>query len=322
MKRALLTGGTGFVGANLARRLLADGHEVHLLVRESYTGWRIDAIRGDVRLHTVDMLDAEALNGVVAQVKPEWVFHLAAHGAYSWQTDVRRILDTNLTATMNLVEACLKTGFEAFVNTGSSSEYGYKDHAPAEDEPVEPNSHYAVFKASATMFCRFTAQRERVHLPTLRLYSVYGPFEEPNRLIPTLILRGLRGQLPPLVNPDIARDYVYVDDVCDAYIAAAHTPTDEYGAVYNIGGGAQTSLREIVALARELMPISVEPQWGTMPDRAWDTSVWVANLAKIRATLKWEAQTLLSDGFARFIAWFEGDAAMRKFYENQQSKSP
>src|SRR5262249_24369371 len=151
------------------------------------------------RLHEAPLEDPAA---VVRRVRPEWVFHLAAHGAYSSQTDVRQILQTNVLGTAALVEACLETGFEAFVDTGSSSEYGFTDHAPAEDEAPEPNSHYAVAKASATLFCRHTARSRHVHIPTLRLYSVYGPWEEPTRLIPTLLVRGLDGTLPPLVDPD------------------------------------------------------------------------------------------------------------------------
>src|ERR1019366_3585260 len=158
MKRVIVTGATGFVGANLARRLLRDGHEVHLLVRPNYQPWRIEEIRSDVRLHELHLHDAEGVARVVSQIRPDWVFHLAVHGAYSWQTDWEQMVRTNIQGTMSLVSACLKTGFEAFVNTGSSSEYGFMNHAPAESEPVEPNSHYAITKVAATLFCRHTAQ--------------------------------------------------------------------------------------------------------------------------------------------------------------------
>ncbi|MFN8563874.1 MAG: NAD-dependent epimerase/dehydratase family protein, partial [Anaerolineae bacterium] len=218
MKRVLITGATGFVGANLARRLLSEGHEIHALVRPAFRSWRIDAIRDDLRLHTLDLADAEAVQQVVAQIRPEWVFHLAVHGAYSDQTSIPDMISTNIVSTVNLVEACLQSGFEAFINTGSSSEYGFKDHPPAENEWLEPNSVYAVTKASATLYCRMVAQTRRVNVTTLRLYSVYGAYEEPTRLIPTLVAHGLRGRLPPLVNPEIARDFVYADDVNDAYL--------------------------------------------------------------------------------------------------------
>ncbi len=197
MKRVVVTGATGFVGANLARRLLRDGHELHLLLRPANNPWRIRDIRDDVHSHEVDFTDKESLARVVGAIRPDWVFHLAAHGAYSWQTDLDSMVATNITGTINLVESCLRAGFEAFVNTGSSSEYGYKDHAPAETEWLEPNSYYAFTKASATLFCRYMAQSRNARIPTLRLYSVYGPYEEPARLVPALIMSGLRGKLPP-----------------------------------------------------------------------------------------------------------------------------
>ena len=264
IKKAIVTGATGFVGANLARRLLADGHEVHLLVRPGFSNWRIQAIRDDVQTHIIDFGDLEMLSGLVTNIRPDWIFHLAAYGAYSSQVDLQRMIETNVVATKNLVEASLKSGFEAFVNTGSSSEYGFKDHAPAEDEWIEPNSYYAVTKASATLFCRYTAQRTGLRIPTLRLYSVYGPYEEPTRLIPTLIVNGVNNRFPPLVKPEIARDYIYVDDVCDAYIKAATMPGLEPGIVFNVGTGKATSLFEVVDIARSLLNITVEPEWGSM----------------------------------------------------------
>lgn len=321
MKRVIITGGTGFVGANLARRLLQEGHEVHLLVRQGFAPWRIEAIRADVRLHEVDLGNRESLLPVIDEIRPDWVFHLATHGAYSSQNDLSQIVRTNILGTVNLVEACLKSGFEAFVNTGSSSEYGFKDHAPSEKEWLEPNSYYAVGKASATLFCRHTAQSRGVLLPTLRLYSVYGPYEEPARLMPALIVRGLRGELPPLVNPDVARDYVYVDDICEAYLLAATRTGQEPGAVYNLGTGVQTSLGEVVSTARRLMNITAEPQWGAMPNRQWDTSVWVADHRKALNELGWRPEFTFERGLGRMHGWFLENPELLRFYEEQLLKA-
>lgn len=319
MKRVLVTGGTGFVGANLARRLLNDGHEVHLLVRPGYRGWRIDAIRDRVRLHVAALGDKAQLGERVEAAQPEWVFHLAAYGAYSTQTNLDRMIQTNLIGTVNLVEACLQAGIEAFVNAGSSLEYGLKDHAAAEDEWVDPNSHYALTKVSATQFCRYTALAQGIRLVTLRLYSVYGAYEEPTRLMPTLIVNGLDGGLPPLVNPEIARDYVYIDDVCDAFVLAASQPDPEPGAVYNLGTGIQTTLREVVAVARDVMRIDTEPQWGTMPDRKWDTSVWVADPRRIKQALNWQPRFGFEAGFRAMVDWLRSDKQMQAFYRSYRT---
>ena len=320
MKRVILTGGTGFVGANLARRLLRDGHELHLLVRPNYQPWRIDGIRSDMRLHELHLHETEAVARIVGQIRSDWVFHLAVHGAYSWQTDWEQMVRTNIQGTMSLVSACLKTGFEAFVNTGSSSEYGFKDHAPAESEPVEPNSHYAVTKAAATLFCRYTAQSRQVHLPTLRLYSVFGPYEDPGRLLPTLIMHGLQGELPPLADPSVARDFVYVDDVVEAYLLAASVRTPEWGPIYNLGTGVQTTLRDAIEVARQVMHIAPEPVWNAIPNRNWDASVWVSDNRKIRAQLGWEPRSSFAQGFGLMVDWFR--QGPRSCYAGKPSEKP
>ena len=304
MKRVALTGGTGFVGANLARRLLRDGHIVHLLVRPGYAAWRIEEIANDVRLNAVDLTNARNVSDVIEGIRPEWVFHLATHGAYSWQTDIGPIFQTNIIGTVNVVEACLKTGCESLVHSGSSSEYGFKDHAPAETEWLEPNSHYALAKASATQYCRYAAQAHDANITTLRLYSVFGPYEDPNRLMPTLIRHGLCGEWPPLADPDTARDYVYVDDVCDACVLAAQAVPGERGVIYNVGSGKQTTLREIVNVARSVFGIRAEPPWGTMAARRWDTSVWRSDSRKIERALGWQPRYSLEEGFLRTVEWY------------------
>jgi dolichol-phosphate mannosyltransferase len=314
VKRVILTGATGFIGANLARRLLADGHEVTLLLRPGFPSWRIDDLQDEVRSFDVDIQDEPAVAEAVRRARPDWIFNLAAHGAYSWQTDRRAMLMTNLLGTVHLLDAAVSAGVEAFVQTGSSSEYGAKDHSPAETEGLDPNSHYAVTKAAATLFCRHTGRATGLPVRTLRLYSVYGPWEEPGRLMPTLAVRGLHGELPELVSPETARDYVYVDDVVDACIAAAATPGQEPGAVYNVGTGHQTSLREVVELVRAEMGLTVEPAWGTMAPRSWDTDVWVADPAKINADLGWRPSRSLAQGFRLLLAWIRENRQIKDLY--------
>jgi nucleoside-diphosphate-sugar epimerase len=312
-KRALVTGGTGFVGANLVRHLLQHGHDVGLLVRETHDPWRLEDIADRVRWIRAGLDDSAGLESAVSGFKPHWVFHLAAHGAYSWQTDAVTILKTNVVGTANLLAACLKTGFEAFVNTGSSSEYGLKDHAPREDEALEPNSTYAVAKAAATMHCAQTGRATGAKIATLRLYSAYGPWEEPKRFIPQLVARGLEGALPPLASPETARDYVYVTDVCNAYVEVA-SGHHEPGKIYNVGTGMQTTLRQAVALARRVLGISLEPSWGTMPDRGWDTDTWVADASSLRQDLGWRPKHDLEKGLRLTAEWLRANPDLTKRY--------
>ena len=314
MKRVLVTGGTGFIGANLVRRLLDEGHEVHLLVRPASRWWRLEDVRERLHCHQADLGSPDTLRTAVQAAAPEWVFHLAAHGAYSWQTDTREIMQTNLVGTVNLLQACEGTGLQAFVQAGTSSEYGPKDHAPSEEEALHPDSDYAVFKAAATLYGEHMARSRGLPVVTLRLYSVYGPYEEPGRLVPNLIVQGLAGKLPPLVDPHTARDFVYVEDVLDAFVRAAERSRGLAGRVYNLGTGVQSTLAEMVSIAREVLGIAAEPQWGSMPPRSWDTNVWVANAARARTGLAWSPRYSLREGFARTVEWFCSRPALLEHY--------
>lgn len=312
-QRVLVTGAGGFVGANLTRRLLADGHQVHVLLPPGATSWRLEDVIGDAVTWVCDLQDAEAVDRVVRGSRPEYVFHLAAHGAYPSQRSVERMFGTNVMGAVSLVEASLRHGVAAVVNTGSSSEYGYKDHAPREDEWADPNSHYAVTKASATMYCRYASVTSGTPITTLRLYSVYGPYEEPSRLVPALAVHGLEGRLPPLVGPHVARDFIHVHDVVEACLRAAACP--DVGAVYNVGTGRQTSLQALVEIVRRRLDISMAPSWGSLPARIWDTDVWVAQPDALQEGTGWVPQVEVEEGFARFVEWLRQDERRLRRYQ-------
>jgi dolichol-phosphate mannosyltransferase len=315
MKRVVVTGGTGFVGANLVRRLVADGYETHLLVRRGHDSWRIDSIRQQLRLHDVNLSDRTSLTATLATIAPGWIFHLAAHGAYSWQTDAELMTETNVVGTANLLAAALDAGFDAFINVGSSSEYGPQDHAPAEVEPGDPDTPYAITKAAATALCVKAARAHAARICTLRLYSAYGPYEDPRRFLPSLIVHGSRGVFPPLVDARTARDFVYVDDVVQAFFIVARHPAVAPGAIYNVGTGVQTTIGDAVDVARRVLGVPGAPQWGSMPGRVWDTTTWIANSRKIRDELGWAPQHSFEGGFQRMVAWLNQHPDVRDRYD-------
>ena len=267
--------------------------------------WRLDGLRDVAEVVEVDLRDGEAVSQLVQAARPELVFHLAAHGAYSWQRSLQRMIETNVTGIAHVVEASLDAGARAIVNAGSSSEYGLKDHAPPEDELPAPNSAYAVTKASATLYCSWIARTREAAITTLRLYSAYGPWEEPRRLMPALVAHGLDRRLPPLADPRIARDFVYVEDVVEAFLLAAERAAPGAGAVYNVGSGTQISLRELAEIARRVYGIADEPAWDAFPARDWDTDVWVADARRAATDHGWRARTPLEAGLAAFAHWME-----------------
>ncbi len=314
MTRVALTGGAGFIGANLARALLRRGYDVHLLNRATHATWRIAPIRRDVALHVVDLADLSSVEDAFRTIRPDLVFHLAQAGGYSWQTNVGDMAATNYFACINLLQAAKAFDTRVVVNTGSSSEYGLKAHPTRETDCPQPDSDYAATKAAGTLYCRQWARREGRLVPTLRPYSIYGPFEEPMRLLPRLVSFGLDGRLPPLADPDTARDFVHVDDAVAAFLRAVETPLADPGAIFNICSGQQTTLRETVGATCRVLDVAAVPSWGTMRSRAWDTPCWVGDPGRARRELGWTATTSLDAGLRKFGEWLESEPGMREHY--------
>lgn len=304
----LVTGGAGFVGANLVRRLIRTGSEVHLLLNEAIDIWRIKEVDGWSR-HDIPLNDEGAVRDLMAEVEPRAVFHLAAHGAYSWQLDEQLMIETNILGTRNLLRAAADNGVDAFVTTGSSSEYGFASRATHEDDRLEPNSTYALTKAAATMYCRLIAAETGMWAPIVRLYSVYGPWEDPGRLFPALVGAAREGRLPVLAHPDTARDFVYVDDVLDALVLAATSRqrvldrTSDPARIFNIGSGRMTTLRTLVEIACQVFNVSETPDWGSMADRSWDAKVWLSDPTRAWTELGWKARVDLRTGLRGMGDW-------------------
>jgi polyisoprenyl-phosphate glycosyltransferase len=138
----------------------------------------------------------------------------------------------------------------------------------------------------------------------LRIYSVYGPWEERDRLVPRLISLGLQGRYPPLVDPEIARDFIYVDDCTRAFVRAALTTCRSApGQIFNIATGRKTSLREIALQVRALFSIPEEPEFGSMPNRRWDLSNWFGDPRLAHEKLGWTHRHSLEDGLWLTAEW-------------------
>ncbi len=307
----LVTGAAGFVGANLVRRLLGMGCEVHVLLRDQSRLWRLHDLLPRLVVHRAGMLDAAAVREIVAAVRPRVVYHLATFGAYETQADPQQILETNVLGTQNLLAACAAAKVMLFVNAGSSSEYGFKTEPMRETDRLEPNSYYAVAKAAQMHLCELAARKGPLAVVGFRLFSVYGPWEEPSRLIPTLIRRA-RANVPlEMVSPDTARDFVYIDDVVDAFVAVDRLVALN-GAVLNLGTGVQTTMRQIVDCVRHALGSRSEVHWGKFKARHWDSNCWVADPARIRERLGWQPRFSLESAISNTVAWVvaEGEMAM------------
>lgn len=298
-----VVGASGFIGAKLFFSLARLRPDVFAVSQHVDSSWRLLHCPYPHRL-SLDITSAREVDLAVKQHRPRTVFNLSAYGAYERQNDVQRIHEVNYVGTLNLIRSLMDHGCDAFVQAGSSSEYGLNCAGPAETDPVEPNSDYAASKVAVAHLLGYYGRLKQFPCAHLRLYSVYGPWEERDRLVPTLVRLGLQGQYPPLVNPAITRDFLYVDDCTRSFVSAALIACRQHpGRVFNIGTGAKTSLGEIAQVAHRLFAIPSEPVFGTMPNRKWDLSNWYGNPERAKAELNWSSRVPLEDGLARTAEW-------------------
>ena len=300
----LVTGAPGFIGANLFRKIAAVRDDVFAAVRRG-KNWRL-ADFGDERMIAVDLNDAASTKNLINSLRPQTVFDCAAYGAYSFEDDGGLIYQTNFQAIANIVGLLEGRPVAAFIHAGSSSEYGANCAAPSEDSFCEPNSHYAVSKVAVANFLRYMGKYKSFPCVNLRLYAVYGPYEDTSRLIPTLLRNAIAGKLPPFVDARTSRDFIHVDDVCAAFIHAATAMNPGlYGESFNIGTGVKTTIAELAELARRTFSVVEEPRFGAMKGRAWDLRDWYANPEKAIASLGWRPTVGLMEGLRSTAEWIK-----------------
>ena len=298
-----VVGASGFIGAKLffsIARTRSDVFAVSDLVESS---WRLLHSPYGNRI-ACDITRMQDVNAAIRKHRPRTIFNLATYGGYERQNVAAQIHTVNYMGTLNLVTALRDAGCDAFVQAGTSSEYGLNCAGPDESAPLEPNSDYAVSKVAISYLMNYYGRLENFPCTHLRIYSVYGPWEERDRLVPRLISLGLQGSYPPLVDPHISRDFIYVDDCTRAFVRAALTTCRSApGEVFNIATGTKTSLGEIALLVRALFSIPEEPEFGSMPNRRWDLSNWFGDPRLAHEKLGWTHRHSLEDGLRLTAEW-------------------
>jgi len=298
----LVLGGSGFVGANLVQLIAAHRDDVFATTTR-LPAWRLEGLQPN-QVRTADLLVDSNLDQLLDDIKPRTIFDCMAYGAYSFEVDATLIYQTNFSFVSRLLPRLLERGIQCYVHAGSSSEYGDNAAGPAETASMAPNSDYAVSKVAAASLIHMYGKKKNLPCANLRLYSVYGPMEDSARLIPTLVAKGLEGGYPEFVRPDISRDFVFIEDACEAFVdAVLNLRESDYGESFNIGSGRKTTIGELAGIAREVFGIAAVPVFS-MPERKWDVSDWYATIDKARERLQWQPRTDLQTGLRRTADWY------------------
>jgi polyisoprenyl-phosphate glycosyltransferase len=316
----LVIGASGFLGANLFRTLLKYRKDVFGTIH-GQKAWRLEGIPSQ-HLLFLDLLSPESQQDVLARVQPATIFNCAAFGSYSFENNAELIHQTNYNATLCLLQKMEEISARAYVHAGSSSEYGLNCSAPKEEDALMPDSQYAISKGGAALAISYYGKVKKMPCVNLRLYSLYGPYEDSSRLMPVLAEKVLKETLPPFVEADVSRDFIHVDDVVAAFVmVAARMKEEAYGESYNVGTGVKTTIRDIAGIVCERFPLSVKPEFGTMADRAWDRKEWFADPSKIEKAFGWKAEIGLEAGVVETIQWWKAFLATHSFAKLTKKKS-
>jgi len=306
--RVCVTGAAGFIGANLCRALLASGAAVDAIVRPGSARARLAEIEREVRVHEVDLRSASAVQNALQQLAPPVVFHAAVHNAYRRDDPLAEVVADNIAATANILDAVASSPRARLVHIGSSTEYGPGKEPHREDDRLNPLTQHAVTKAAATMLVTQQARAGRVDAVTLRLFSVFGPWEAEHRLVPRAIHAAISGALLPLTATGLRRDYVFVSDVTDACLLAAVTPGIG-GTVINIGTGRETANEEIVDEIARVVGRPIRTEQGAYHAHPTDTEHWLADVQLAKKLLGWSARHTVADGLRKTVEWRHAIAA-------------
>lgn len=306
----VVLGAAGFIGSHALHTLSRFRADVFGIAREA-SGWRSIAL-GNSQIRQVDLRNQPALEALLSEVKPRTILNFSAVGAYPTQQDLNEMIEINTKLVGNLGQWCLLNDC-TLVHSGTSSEYGLNCAGPIEDDMCFPNSVYSSTKLAATHLLQQFGQESDFRAVVLRLYSIYGPLEDPDRLIPTIIRNGLDGALPNFSSPQISRDFVYIVDSLEAvWLAAVYAQSHPGTLILNIGSGVSTSMSMVATATKELFKIDSQPIYVSNL-RKWDLENWYSNPLRAKKTLNWVARTTFSNGLRQTLTWYTSVRARQEF---------
>ena len=303
----LVTGGAGFIGSHIVRRLVARGDSVRVV--DNLSNGKIDRladVAAAIDFINGDLADPDVCDRVVGDVA--YVFHQAA--IPSVQRSIRDPVTSNranITATLNLLESCRKRDVRRVIYAASSSAYGNTAELPKrEDMAATPLSPYALQKfvgeRYATMFCDLFG----LQTVSLRYFNVFGPNQDPSSeysaVIPKFICKLLRGEtLTIFGDGEQSRDFTYVDNVVDANLLAMISE-NAGGKVYNIGCGTRLSLNQLVKLLEKILGTAANVDYQT--SRPGDVRDSLADIELAQNTLGYSPRISIEDGLRKTVEWF------------------
>ncbi len=312
MSTYLVTGGAGFIGSNIVRKLVADGEDVRVIDnlstgRKSNLAPFIEKNSEKIEFMEADFTDLEMARKAVAGV--DYVLHQGAIPSVPRSVDDPiKTNQTNVLGTLNMLIAARDAGVKRFVYAASSSAYGDSPTMPKEESmKTAPKSPYAIQKLTGEQYCQTFHALYGLETVCLRYFNVFGPNQDPNSpysaVIPLFIKKMLKGESPMIFGDgEVSRDFTYVDNNISANLLACKADARSAGQVINIACGKEISLNQLVQKINTQLGTNIQPQYAEM--RKGDVMHSLGSVDKARDLLNYEVITNFDEGLAKTIEFY------------------
>lgn len=294
--RLLITGAGGFVGAAIAKAAVAAGDDVVALVRSG--GSRLAGIAKNISLERVDLGDAPSVAELIGSVKPDVVIHSAWEGVGGpLRSDDIQL--ENIRTSVALADAAIAAGTRKFVGIGSQAEYGRYDRRIFESDLPRPNMLYGAAKLAANHLVAQRCGKAGVAFAWLRLFSVYGPGDNPNWLIPSTAASLMRGSRPLCTKGTQKWDYLHIDDVAEGVLAVASN--DRANGIFNLSSANAVEVRRIVEMLRDIAAPGLDLTFGDIPFASDQIMHLEGDNRRLREATGWNVRISLEDGLRQVV---------------------
>lgn len=299
MKRVFLTGGTGFIGAAIARRLIDHGIQIAILIRPESSRWRLEDIVDRVQVVSGSLECRASYEDGMMKFRPDTVMHLGWHGTKKGYRDHSDQAHRNVLASVDLLECAAKAGCRTFLGAGSQAEYGSSSEVIHEDSPTRPGTVYGAAKlATGVLLARIAALHE-MRFAWLRIFSVYGPKDEAGTLVSYVVSELLAGKCPAVSTGAHLWDFLYVDDAAAAFIAIGES---HVSGIVNIASGHPRPVREMIERLRDEIDRSLPVGFGAVTDSLAAAECLRAGISPLEQ-IGWRATTTIDSGVKQTVAW-------------------
>lgn len=300
MPKILVTGATGFVGSAVTRHLVDQGQDVAILLRSSSNTALLGNLLSSVTPIYGDMSNLAKVKTEIADFAPSIIGHLAWGGVNGeFRNDSVQV--DNLHASLDLYALGRDLGVQRFVGLGSQAEYGALPNKISEDAPTHPTTLYGAAKLSTYFMLDRLSAQDGIDFAWLRLFSSYGPGDNPKCIIPYLILRLLKGEKPSLTAGEQMWDFIHVDDVAAAIAA---TLLGQAKGVFNLGSGTTSPLKDVITRLRDSIDPSLPLGFGEIAYRPDQVMHLEADISALTAATGWKPVISLDDGIRQTVEWY------------------